>query len=160
MYLKYNSYFGLSEKLVFKPGLFLGYTFSNNLKIVPYIENGFDTQIPAVQHLFAFGGINPVNYLENHVPFTGLKFVERFGLYAAKLSMNFEYNFYPKLYATFMTDLGINEMSISNIDDIEPLFGYGARLSYNSFVGPIEIAVMSSNADRSANMFLNIGYWF
>jgi NTE family protein len=160
LYLKYNYHTKLSEKFVLKPGLFLGYTFSNNLDIEPYIETGFDTQIPAVQHLFAFGGLNPENYLENHVPFTGLKFVEKFGLHAGILSMNLQYNFYPKLYATLMTDFGFNEMSLDAIDDIEPLFGYGAKLSYNSFVGPIELALMSSNVDASLNAFINIGFWF
>jgi NTE family protein len=160
MYLKYNSYFGLTDKLVLKPGLFLGYTFSKNLEAVPYLENGFDTQIPAVQHLFAYGGLNPVNYFENHIPFTGLKFVEKFGLYAGKVSMNLQYNFFPKLYATLMADFGINEMSLENVDDIEPFLGYGVKISYNSFVGPIEIAAMSSNLDSSISTFLNIGFWF
>jgi NTE family protein len=160
MYLKYNSFIGLSEKWILKPGLFVGYTFSDNLDPVPYVENGFDTQIPAVQHLFAYGGLNPVNYIENHIPFTGLKFIEKFGLYAGKISMNLQYNFYPKLYATLMADFGINEMRLNQIDDIDPLLGYGVRFSYHSFVGPIEIAAMSSNIDRSINTFLNIGFWF
>jgi len=160
IYLKYNSSIGLSEKLVLKPALFLGYTLSNNLEPVPYVENGFDSQIPAVQHLFAYGGLNPVNYIESHIPFTGLKFVERFGLYAGKASMNLQYNFYSKLYATFMADFGINEMSLRNVDEIEPLLGYGIKFSYNSFVGPVEFAVMGSNLDSSINTFLNIGFWF
>jgi NTE family protein len=159
VYMKYNWYAKLTEKLVYKPGLFLGYTFTE--KTDPYSENyGINRRIPAVQHLFAFGGINPVNYVENHISFTGLKFIERLGIYAGKFSTNFEYNFYPKLYATLMADVGILENNLINNDDIQLLFGYGIKLSYDSFIGPIEFSGTSSNIDHSFNAFINIGYWF
>lgn len=158
-YLKYNYYVSISDKFVFKPGLFLGYTLTK--KIENYNESdGLGTQISAIQHLFGFGGLNPVNYLESHVSFTGLKFIERFGLYAGKFSTKFEYNFYPKLYGTLMADIGINETSIQVIDEIQLLLGYGAKLSYASFIGPIEFSLMSSNVDKSVSGFLNIGFWF
>jgi len=159
VYLKYNYYVSITDKLVFKPGLFFGYTFSSNLGIDEY-SDGFESKIPAVQHVFAFGGLNPTNYLESFEPFTGLKFVERIGLYAGKISTKFQYNFYPKLYATLMADIGFNEMEIDKVDNIKMLFGYGAKLSYNSFIGPIEFSLMSSNIDTSVSGFLNIGFWF
>ncbi|NOR74741.1 MAG: hypothetical protein GQ525_06240 [Draconibacterium sp.] len=158
IYLKYNWYASISEKLVFETGIFAGYTFSKKDAANTY--EGFDVRIPAVQHLFGFGGLNPVNYVEGFVPFTGLQFVERFGLYAGKISTNFHYNFYPKLFASVMADIGFNETNIDQIENIKMLFGYGAKLSYDSFIGPIEFSLMSSNIDTSVFGYINIGFWF
>jgi len=159
IYLRYNRYLKLSEKLVYKPELFLGYTFTETIE--PYSDNN-ETNIglPAAQHLFGFGGMNPENYLENHISFTGLNFIEKLGIYAGKISTNFEYNFYPKLYATLMADVGFLENDLNNINEIQLLFGYGAKLGYDSFVGPVDFSATSSNIDNSLNIFVNIGYWF
>ena len=158
LYLKYNWNVSLSEKFVFEPGLFAGYTFTK--KDPNHDSEGFEHRIPAVQHLFGFGGLNPVNYVEGFVPFTGLKFVERLGMYAGKASAKLQYNFYPKLYITAISDIGFIETSLENIDEIKMLFGYGAKLGYDSFIGPIEFSLMSSNIDTSVSGFINIGFWF
>lgn len=159
VYMKYNWYKKISNKLIYKPELFLGYTFTEG--IASYSDDSGVLSIsPAVQHVFAFGGMNRTNYIENHISFTGLKFIESFGNYAGKIATNFEYNFYPKLYATFMADVGIMEDYLGNINDIKLLFGYGIKLSYDSFVGPIEVSATSSNIDSQFSGFLNIGYWF
>ncbi|MCF6358449.1 MAG: patatin-like phospholipase family protein [Draconibacterium sp.] len=147
LYLKYNWFISLTDKIVFESGVFGGYTFS-------------EEKIASVQHLFGFGGLNPVNYVEGFVPFTGLQFVERFGTQTGKASAKFQYNFYSKLYATVMADIGFLEYDIQQIEDIEMLFGYGVKLGYDSFIGPIEFSVMSSNIDTSVTGFLNIGFWF
>lgn len=161
LYLKYSFNTKLSEKLVFNPGLFLGYTIANTKGAqLPESSRGFGTKIPSVKHLFGFGGLNPSNYVESHIPFTGLKFVERIGLYAGKLSTNFQYNVHQKLYATAMVDFGINEKDISDINNIQLLLGYGVKLSYESFIGPVEFSLMSSNIDSSISGFINIGFWF
>lgn len=159
MYFKYNHYTSISDKLVFNKGIFAGYTFSKYLK-----ENsnslGFGYQIPAVQHLFAFGVLNSSNYMESHIPFIGFNFIERMGANAGKVSLNLQYNLYPKLYVSLMTDSGFNEMKINKLDDIDLLLGFGAKISYNSFIGPVEFSVMSSNIDTSVSCFLNIGFGF
>jgi len=161
LYLKYKSYHKLSEKIVFKPGLFLGYTFANKYdETISGDSTGLGLRVPAVQHLFGFGGLNPSNYNESHIPFTGLKFMEGIGLYAGKLSADFQYNIYRKIYATTMVDFGLNEMDISDINDIQWLIGYGIKLGYESFIGPLEFSLMSSNVDSSLSGFFNIGFWF
>ena len=159
MYLKYNSYISISNNLVLDTELFGAYTFSKDLEESSN-STGFGQQIPAVQHLFAFGGLNPTNYMESHIPFTGIHYIERLGAYAGKAALKLQYNFYPKLYITLMADLGFNEIKIDKLNDINVLFGYGAKLSYDSFIGPIELSIMSSNIDTSVSSFLNIGFWF
>ncbi len=154
LYLKYNYNVKIANKLVYQPRLFLGYTFTNSSS-----SSDVETRIPSVQHLFGFGGQNNVNYVEGFVPFAGLKFVERLGLYAGMVSTNFQYEFLPKLYATALFDVGVNE-SVIDFDTMQLLVGYGAKLSYNSFVGPIEFSLMSSNIDKSLTGFLSLGFWF
>ena len=161
-YLNFQKFMSLSDKIVFKPELFLGYTLSDMKPVnLPEESNsGRKNQIPPVHHLFGFGGLNPVNYVESHIPFTGLKFVERIGGYAGKLGTSFQYNFYSKLYATLMADFGLNEQELSNFQSIDWLFGYGVKVSYESFIGPVELSIMSSNVDTSVSSFINIGFWF
>ncbi|WP_346863591.1 patatin-like phospholipase family protein [uncultured Draconibacterium sp.] len=156
---RYNSNIRLAEKWIYKPEIFAGYTFTD--KITPFAESQVTgPRIPAVQHLFAFGGLNPRNYVDSHISFTGLRYLESLGIYAGKISTNFEYNFYPKLYVTFMTDVGMMENELGNLDNIELLLGYGTKFSYNSFIGPVELVFASSNIDRNLNLFFNVGFWF
>ncbi len=154
LYLKANWNIRIAKNLVYRPRIFAGYTFTHSNK------NDLDGDLfSQPQHWFGFGGQNPVNYVEGFVPFTGLKFVEQLGMYAGMISTNFQYEFYPKLYATVMADIGFNEM-ILDIDNMKMLFGYGAKLSYDSFIGPVEFSLMSSNVDKSLTGFLSLGYWF
>jgi hypothetical protein len=51
-------------------------------------------------------------------------------------------------------------LKIETLDDIHLLFGYGAKVSYDSFIGPVEFSLMTSNIDTSVSAFLNIGFWF
>lgn len=159
MYLKHNNYVSISNKMVLQTGLFAGFTLSNDLEKSPH-STGLGNESTAVQHLFGFGGINPTNYVDGHIPFTGIQSLEKIGAYATKVSMNLQYNFYPKLYVTLMFDAGFNELKIESFDDIQLLLGYGIKLSYDSFIGPLEFSLMSSNIDTSASSFLNIGFWF
>ena len=59
-----------------------------------------------------------------------------------------------------MADIGFIETSLENIDEIKMLFGYGAKLGYDSFIGPIEFSLMSSNIDTPISGYINIGFWF
>lgn len=154
---RYNAYLRITDKLVYQPELFLGYTYSDEIS-----DDGSDSgqKFATVQHMFAFGGTNPNNYVDSHISFTGLKYMERFGLFAGKLSTNFEYNFYPKLYASLLADIGAMEDRIMDVEDAEFLLGYGAKLSYSSAVGPIDLVFSSSNVDTSLNVFFNLGFWF
>jgi NTE family protein len=161
LYLKYNYHVKINEKLVFAPGLFAGYTFASRKKEeLPGGDYSLGTKIPSVKHLFGFGGLNPSNYVENHISFTGIKFIENFGLYAGKISTLLQYNVYRKLYVSAMVDFGLNEMELTSFNNIEWLLGYGVKFSYESFVGPVEFSLMSSNIDSSLIGFINLGFWF
>jgi NTE family protein len=148
LYLKYDHNFPLSRRFVLQPGLFAGGLLQRSAQ-------------PPVQHLFAFGGLNPENYVDPYVPFTGVHFLQKFGYYAGIVRMKLQYNYYKKLFVTLRADGGSNEMDFDELFNGRSMIcGYGITASYNSFIGPIELSVMGSNLNPSPVYFLNIGFWF
>ena len=159
IYLRSQRHIRLANKLVFKPGIFAGYTFIQS-EPTPNPSDDEVLPISPAQHLFGFGGLNTNNYVEGHVPFTGLQFIEKIGQYGAILSADIQYNFYKKFYVTLMGDVGFNEKERANINIDQTLLGAGLKLSYDSFIGPVEISVMTSNENKSLSTFFNLGFWF
>ncbi len=148
LYWKYEFNYPISPKFVLRPGLFVGSTLSS--------ENR-----PPLQHYFGFGGLNPSQYVNTSVPFTGLQFIQRFGYHAAVLRMKLQYNFYKKLYLTFLLDGGSAEFDFAELYDPKNyVIGYGVTASYDSFIGPLELTFMGSNLNSKPMLFLNLGFWF
>lgn len=147
MYLKYNNNIPLSNKLTFKPGIFAGWTLRQNR--------------PPIQHWFGAGGLNEINYISTFVPFTGVAFVQKLGLYSAIARLHLQYNIYQKLYLTFRSDIGALEENLEDLIDLKKgMVGYGVTASYNSFIGPVEFSIMGSNINPSPSFFVNIGFSF
>jgi len=148
IYLKTDHYIPLSKKFTLQPGLFLGSTIRQD-------------QIAPVHHFFSVGGLNPDNYLENHVPFTGIKAIQSFGMHAGIVRLKLQYKFVKKIYLTLRADGGANEVYFEDVwDPANFLVGYGLTFSYDSFIGPIELSVMGSNINPKPVLFMNVGFWF
>jgi NTE family protein len=148
LYWKYELNIHFAPRFAFRPGFFIGSTLSSENK-------------PPYQHNFGFGGLNPSQYVNTMVPFTGLQFVQKFGYHAAILRMKLQYNFYKKLYLTFLFDGGSVEQDFGDLYQPKNFIGgYGATISYDSFIGPLELTFMSSNLNSKPMLFLNIGFWF
>lgn len=159
-WFKYNQSIPLSEKISLKPGIFLGATYQKGYPVSSK-EPPSTFKRPPVQHWFYMGGQSPVSYINSIQPFTGVKFVQRYGLYQAIFRLHLQYNFYKKIYVTFMGDVGANEWYLEDmIDGKNWIVGYGAKLSYDSFIGPVEVSLMGSNIYKDVSFFLNLGYWF
>jgi NTE family protein len=148
LYLKYELNYPISRRFVFRPGIFIGSTL--------LAENQ-----PPFQHKFGFGGLNPNQYVSTYQPFTGLQFIQKFGDHAIALRMKLQYNFYRKLFITFLLDAGSNEEEFEEVYQPENyIVGYGATVSYDSFIGPLELTLMGSNMNSNPMLFLNLGFWF
>jgi NTE family protein len=160
-YLKWNQNIRLAKRFTLQPGLFLGAAFIRDGVVTNTTEENNDGVNPVpIQSRFWVGGLNQYNYLNTLVPFTGLKFIQSQGIYAAIARMNLQYNFYKELYATAMFDAGQNQRTWENFWDGRYLMtGYGLKLSYNSFIGPVEGSIMWSNMLPGATFFLNVGFW-
>ncbi len=147
-YFIYDHAISLTPKLVIKPGVFLGATLKSEI-------------MPPLQHFFALGGLNPSNYIEAYQPFTGLHFIQSYGMYVATGRLKLQYRFATKHYITLKADIGSISDTIEELSNPDMfLFGYGLTYSYNSFIGPVELTFMSSNVTKDFQVFLNIGYWF
>ncbi len=147
-YFKYDQAIPLGHKFALRPGVFLGATIKGD-------------KSPPLQDYFTFGGLNTSNYIETFQDFTGVKFSQQGGLYAAVFKFKLQYQVARKHYLLFRCDIG------SNVDNYHLLFspksvmiGYGLTYSYDSFIGPLDITFMSSNKRQNLQAFINIGYWF
>ena len=147
IYLRYDQNIKLSKRLVLRPGLFLGTTLRQS-------------QLPPAQNWFAVGGLNPQHYIDNHVDFAGVRFIQSFGLHTAIVRLKLQYNVFKDMYLIPRVDAGVNEMEIDDVFQLNNVMvGYGLTYGYDSFLGPIELTVMDSNIS-GLMWFLNIGYWF
>jgi len=148
LYWKYDFSYPVSTRVSLRPGLFLGSTMSS--------ENR-----PPRQHNFGLGGMNPNQYVSTFLPFTGLHFIQKFGYHAAVFRMKVQYNFYKKLYFTALCDAGSAEIDFNEVYQPENfMIGYGGTVSYDSFIGPLELTLMGSNMNSKPMLFLNLGFWF
>jgi len=160
LWLDYNQNIPINKRWTFKTGVFLGGTYTKGIPASsdkPYL----DFKRSPVQHWFYMGGLSSKNYVHGFREFTGVKFVQRYGEYQAILRAKFQYNFYKKLYLTVRGDVGAVEWYVKDIfDPANTVVGYGGTVSYDSFIGPVELTVMGSNIHSGVSFFINIGYWF
>ncbi len=153
IHVKYSHNISLHPKLTLRPGLFLGGTMDE--------VSTDDQKRPPLQYWYAVGGLNPNNYLDNHVPFTGVHFIQSFGHYTAIGRLKLQYQLAKKTYLTLRSDIGTNEFLLS--DFVKPenmMIGYGLTASYNSFIGPVELSLMGSNINPGLMFYVNVGFWF
>ena len=159
-WLNYNQNIPMSKRWTFKAGTFLGGTYVSGLPASSDNPHLYYQLAPA-HHWFYMGGLTSKNYVHGFQPFTGVKFIQRYGQYMAILRAKFQYNFYKKLYLTVSGDAGAVEWFVKDIfDPASFVAGYGATVSYDSFIGPIELSVMGSNIYPGVSFFVNIGFWF
>ena len=147
IYLNYNQNVKISDKWVFSPGFFGGMTMG--------------LIAPPLQNQFYLGGQNPNNYLHSFIPFTGLRFVQETGNNLLVVRGRLRYNLIKKFYLTGALDLGEISNNFSDPSQTSGMIvGYGLTLSYDSFIGPVQLSLMNSNQPAKSILFFNLGYWF
>ncbi len=160
VWFNYNQNIHLSKRFTLKPGAYLGATFQKGYPLNPNDIAG-ELKLAPVQHWFYMGGQNENNYIHGFQPFTGVRFVQKYGMYQTILRIKLQYNFYQKLYVTLMGDLGVNEWFMTDLFKSKNLIvGYGLKFSYDSFAGPVELSIMGSNIYDGVSFFINLGYSF
>lgn len=143
----YHTNVPFGSKHTFKPGIAAGFTIRGHQ--------------PPAQHVFILGGQSRNNYFTALMPFTGLRFIEYFGLYTINANIAWQYKVAPKLYITPKWDLGyVTETFEEFLSGPKLLSGFGVTFGYESIIGPFEFSVMGSNVASGSSTFINIGYWF
>jgi NTE family protein len=113
------------------------------------------------QHWFILGGQTNKNYFDGFFPFTGLRFIEYTGQFAAAASLGWQYEVYPKFFITPKVDVGLISADFDSvIKSPDLLMGYGMSVGYDSFIGPVEFSLMGSNGNAGLHTYINIGYTF
>lgn len=147
LYLNYNQNVKISDKWVFRTGFFGGMT----LGLIP----------PPPQNKFYLGGQNPNNYLHSFVPFTGLRFVQETGNNVVVARARLRYNVMKKFYLTGTVDFGEISNNFRVPSETSGLIvGYGLTLSYDSFIGPVQLSLTNTNQPTKPILYFNLGYWF
>ena len=144
---KFSQFFPINKKWVYNFGLYSGVTIGNG-------------KIP-IQHLFYLGGQNPKNYFPNFVPFKGLRFIQETGKDILVLRSKIRYNYFKNLYISASLNAGNIQNDLKGfIINTDWIIGYGVTLSYNSFIGPVQVSFMQSSKHSKPILYFNLGYWF
>lgn len=113
---------------------------------------------------FTMGGIDPRQDI-GQSNFIGLKRGEFGVANVTSFGLALQYNLRGNLYLTPQVNLawenqGLNPFKVAFNNDY--LFGYGAKLGYMSFIGPINFSIAKTNGfDRNPwRMYLSIGFKF
>jgi NTE family protein len=165
--IKLNAQLKLVTEDDLPPIAFLVGQFSQAYKVSNKITYISDIYIGTVegdtipyQYNFYTGGLSPL--LRNGIlPFVGMEFMEKVSTNSMVLQGTFQFEPIPDFYFSMKASVGNLKDSFNDLftaDEI--LAGYGATISYDSFIGPLEFSLMKS-ANRSGMIgFVNIGFWF
>lgn len=146
---KYAQYFELSKRLSLNFRLNGGFTFSVKEQFFKY---------------YSVGGINET--YRNNLVFYGLKDYQLYRPNVQIAALALQYELRKKLYLSYFLN-GVASTSLSNIDllklNADNLnFGQGVQIGYNSFLGPLQVALMHRdyNSIRDISFYVNLGFNF
>jgi NTE family protein len=110
------------------------------------------------QQQFHQGGLLYIPHI-NQSPFVGLYFIQKYGLYAANVQINTQYELFKNFFLTSRIGALKSEMDYSDMFDLRTTtFGAGISASFNTTIGPIGVTVHGSN-QSPVGMFFNLGFW-
>lgn len=133
----------------------------NTLKVGFNLGLTIGNGIPPYHHQFMLGGQSTLGYFDSFVPFAGMRFIEKTGNQMSVGNLAWQYRASKNLYLTLKVDTGYIEDSFSEVfEEPQFYFGTGLTLGYDSFIGPLQLTLMSSTSNKRLLGFVNLGYWF
>lgn len=112
-------------------------------------------------YVFLVGGQSKMKYIDNILPFDGLRFVNDVVNFIYYGKIAWQWNFYRGLYSVVSCNAGHMNTDYKNwINHNSFVMGAGLTLGLNTFAGPIELTVSGSNINSKLIGFINVGYWF
>lgn len=134
--------------------------FSKNFTFVPQVyASGLLTKTdnPPVLAMTMWGGTEQTKYLDNQIPFIGLRAMETLHNSAIVVRGDFQWEMWKKNYLILKANAGKFEDFFSSS---HTLLGAGLTFAYESVIGPMEASVMYSNENKKFTFLINLGYWF
>ncbi|MCQ2316684.1 MAG: patatin-like phospholipase family protein [Bacteroidales bacterium] len=133
----------------------------HSLKFGGVLGSKFGPNSVPKPYLYFVGGQSKMQYFNNIIPFYGMKFIEDVVNYATYAKMAWQWNIYRELYSVLTVNLGYMNNNFDQwFDQDSFVIGTGLTFGLNTFAGPIELSMSTSNVNSSLVGFLNVGYWF
>ena len=111
-------------------------------------------------HRTFLGGVQQTDYMENSIPFNGLRRMEINTGSVGTCRLEFRLRMWEKLYVSLTGDYGLYSEDNLIITNQQSIYGYGLNAAYDSVVGPLELNLSFSSYNRDLIPFLSLGYWF
>jgi NTE family protein len=111
-------------------------------------------------HKSFLGGVQQTDYMENNIPFNGLRRMEICTGSVGAARAEGRMRMWEKIYISAAIDFGLYSEDKLFLNNQKSLFGFGVNAAYDSVVGPLEFNLSFSNFDKDVIPFLSLGYWF
>ncbi|MCL2561916.1 MAG: patatin-like phospholipase family protein [Rikenellaceae bacterium] len=115
----------------------------------------------AFLHNNFMGGALSGRYVPQQFAFLGIRGIEQFGRSIVGARLETRVQIWSRTYISLLADyarLGDNFLDLPTAGS--NLFGLGAKYSYNSFLGPIDVLLDYSPHDKKVGFYLSLGYYF
>lgn len=119
----------------------------------------WDKEIPYLYKTY-MGGTDQNDYFGVQIPFYGLDYFSFPTNNSITGNIKVRYELWEKHYIGGIFNAAVYSSEKNIFGNPGTLYGGGLTYGHNSFIGPINIYLMSSNVQNSASFFVSIGYWF
>ncbi|MCE1199559.1 MAG: hypothetical protein LWW85_11370, partial [Marinilabiliales bacterium] len=106
------------------------------------------------------GGVQQVDYMEDNIPFNGLRRMEICSGSIGAGRLEFRVKMWEKLYVSATGDFGMYSEDNTFLTNFKTIYGFGLNGAYDSVVGPLELNFSFSGYHGNILPFLSLGYWF
>jgi len=111
-------------------------------------------------HKTFLGGVQQTNYMDNSVPFNGLRRMEISIGSVGTSRLEARLRMWERLYISATGDIGFYSENNLFLTDQKTIYGFGVNAAYDSVVGPLEFNMSFSSVNKNLVPFLSLGYWF
>jgi len=134
---------------------------SKRLAVLPsgYGQFSFTKTAPIYYRSYV-GGFQKTNYFGVYLPFVGLKRMELTSNSVALFRLDLRLRMWEKVFVSLNPNVGIYDILVSPVFEGKFLVGGGLSIAYDSFVGPIEFNLGTSNLDKKVTPYFSLGYSF
>lgn len=106
------------------------------------------------------GGTDQNDYFGVQIPFYGIDFFSFPTNNSISGNITARYKIWEKHYVGGIFNTAIHSEERNIFSASETLYGGGITYAHNSFIGPVNLYLMSSNVQTALTFFVSIGYWF
>ncbi len=134
---------------------------SKRLAILPSGYGQFSfTKTAPIYYRSYIGGFQKTNYFGVYLPFVGLKRMELTSQNVALFRLDLRLRMWEKVFVSLNPNIGIYDIMVSPVFQGNFLVGGGFSIAFDSFVGPIEFNLGTSNLDKKVTPYFSLGYSF